>query len=101
MMRSRPTFSHPTGGQLRGARGLLNMSIAELCELTHLAPNTVKRAEATNGPAPITAANAALLVSCLQRYGVVFLPPDDEAGPGVRLSGLEPSGDRVATRRRS
>ena len=73
-----------TGAQLRAARGLLNMSASELAERTGLALNTVRRAEATNGEAPITAANANVLLATLEQAGVMFIPADD-LGPGVRL----------------
>lgn len=73
-----------TGAQIRAARGLLNLSVLELAERTGLALNTVRRAEATNDVAPITNANARLLVTTLEAAGVVFIPAD-ELGPGVRL----------------
>lgn len=73
-----------TGSQLRAARGLLNLSVSELAERTGLALNTIKRAESTNGPAPITMANVKLLISTLEAAGVLFIEAD-ELGPGVRL----------------
>lgn len=80
------SLNHPTGAQLRGARGLLNLSVLDLSERTGLAVNTIKRAEATNDFAPINRANANLLVTVLQNLGVVFLPADEIAGAGVRLA---------------
>lgn len=77
-----------TGAQLRAARGLLNMSVLELSERTGLALNTVRKAEATNGIAPITLANAKLLVSTLDELGVVFIPADS-LGAGVRLRSVD------------
>jgi hypothetical protein len=64
------------------------MSASELAERTGLALNTVRRAEATNGPVPITVANANLLTTALEQAGVVFIPAD-ELGPGVRLASLD------------
>lgn len=81
----RKPADHPTGAQLRAARGLLNMSVLELSERTGLAANTIKRAEALNTSAPINAANAKLMVSTLSAAGVVFLAPCDGMGAGVRL----------------
>lgn len=78
-----------TGSQLRAARGLLNLSVSELAELTGLALNTIKRAESTNGPAPVTAANMNLLVSTFEAAGILFIPADD-LGPGARLKVPEP-----------
>lgn len=77
--------NHPTGAQLRAARGLLNISVLELSERTGLAPNTIKRAEGTNGPSPTTKANAKLLVGTLTELGVMFVPSDDFGGAGARL----------------
>lgn len=62
------------------------MSVLDLAERTGLAPNTIKRAEGGNGPAPINAANAKLMVSTLQSAGVIFLPAIGDAGSGVRLA---------------
>lgn len=78
-----------TGSQLRAARGLLNLSVSELAERTGLAVNTIRRAEATNESAPITAANLTLLRSTFEKAGVIFIPPD-EKGPGVRLYSAVP-----------
>ena len=86
-----------TGAQLRAARGLLNVSVAELAERTGLAVNTIRRAESTNGPAPITVANSALLTKQFEDAGVVFIAAD-ERGPGVRL--VSPVPLPAQTRRR-
>lgn len=77
---------HPTGAQIRAARGLLNMSVTELAGRTGLAVNTIKRAEATNDAAPITAANASLIVAALGQAGVQLLDPSAEGGAGVRFA---------------
>ena len=77
---------HPTGAQLRAARGLLNLSVKEVAEKTGLVVNTIKRAEKETGLAPITRANARLLIRYFTDGGVVFVPPDETAGPGVRLA---------------
>lgn len=76
-----------TGAQLRGARGLLNMSASELAERTGLALNTIRRAEAADALVPVTTANRLLLVATLEEAGIVFLPADD-LGEGVRLRGV-------------
>lgn len=78
------TLESVTGAQIRGARGLLNMSISDLSERTGLAINTVRKAERTNGPPAVTMANLRLLVSTLEAAGVVFIPADT-LGAGVRL----------------
>ena len=71
--------------QLRAARALVNMSVAELSVRTGLAINTVRKAEDPQAVRRITAANARLLRSTLEGCGVVFIPADD-MGVGVRLA---------------
>lgn len=85
MPRTKPA-DHPTGAQLRAARGLVNMSVLDLAERTGLAPNTIKRAEGDNGPAPVNTANAKLMVATLQAAGAIFLPAEGDMGAGVRLA---------------
>lgn len=86
---------HPTGAQLRAARGLLNLSVKEVAEKTGLVVNTIKRAESETGPAPTTRANARLLIRYFTDGGVVFVPPDQTVGPGVRLAlGVEVTNSR-------
>jgi len=92
--------AHPTGAQIRAARGLLNLSVAQLAERTRLGINTIKRAEATNDVAPITAANAKLIVSTLEEAGVEFIPPHGNAGAGVRFATSEAERDTYQPRRR-
>lgn len=87
-----------TGTQLRAARGLINLSVKELAETTGLAVNTIRRAEACNGVAPINVANANLLRTTLENEGVLFIDPDDHGGAGARLSSRMP--DPVRRRRR-
>lgn len=74
-----------TGAQIRAARGLLNISVAQLAELTGLAINTIRRAEGTNDTPRITSANMQLLMNTLEERGVIFLE-SGEYGPGVRLA---------------
>jgi hypothetical protein len=82
------------------------MSVTQLAEMTKLSMNTIKRAEATNGPAPMTPANAALVVRTLGEMGVTLLAGGGGYGPGVRFANeLELAGDSGQqpefTRRRS
>lgn len=86
MVTRRRLEGHPTGAQLRAARALLNLSVAQLAEMSGLAINTIKRAEAVNGLAPTTSANAKLMVTLLSTAGVIFLPTEDGLGAGVRLA---------------
>ena len=77
--------NHPTGAQIRAARALLNLSAAELATRTGLALNTVRKAESTDELAPITAANAGLIVQVLVSAGIQFVPADKHGGDGVRF----------------
>lgn len=86
------------GSQLRAARGLVNLSVLELAERTGLAINTIRRAEGTNGVAPITAANMSALLDAFDAEGVAFIKADD-LGPGVRLK--SPEALQMRLRRRS
>lgn len=78
-----------TGAQLRAARGLINISVAELAERTGLAVNTIRRAEASNGLVRMTAENLVHLLNTLDQAGVVLIDAG-ELGPGVRLRSPEP-----------
>lgn len=79
-----------TGAQIRAARGLTNWSVKQLADRTSLAINTIRRAEADNGPVTITAANTALIRNTFEAAGVVFIDAD-ALGPGVRLRDREPA----------
>lgn len=85
----RRLVNHPTGPQLRAARAMVRLTIDALAERTGLAEGTIKRAERASGEAPITNANAQLLVTTLEAAGVVFLPAG-EFGPGVCLRAIRP-----------
>ena len=70
---------------------MARLSIEAVAEKAGIAEGTVKRAEKTEGSAPVTNANAKLIMAALEAAGVVFLPAG-EFGPGVcqRLSLPEP-----------
>ena len=74
-----------TGAQVRAARALLNISVTRLAELTGLAVNTIRRAEATNGISPLTEANIQLIRNTFESAGVSFLAGSAEGGVGVRF----------------
>ena len=79
-----------TGAQLRAARGLLNISVADLAERTGLAVGTIRRAEATNGPVRMTTDNLTRVMKALQTGGVILVEACDGLGPGVRQNSPEP-----------
>ena len=68
--------------QLRMARTALGWGVRDLADAAGVSPNTVSRFE--NG-ADARADTLMHLQEVLERAGVVFVPADDTAGPGVRL----------------
>lgn len=79
----------PTGRQIAAGRALVGMTQAELSEAAKISTPTLKRMEASAGPAPGMANNIDAVVRALERAGVVFQNEGDmiEGGPGVRLKG--------------
>jgi hypothetical protein len=71
-----------TGAQSRAARGLIRWSAEMLAARSKLGVATVRRAEAVDGPLPITTANADALQTALEAAGVEFTNGEQ---PGVRL----------------
>ncbi|MGB3271801.1 MAG: PAS domain-containing protein [Xanthobacteraceae bacterium] len=72
-----------TGAQIRGARGILAMSVRELADAANVSPSAIRRYEETNGinapEPPLTNIRAELVAR-----GIEFIFP--KAGePGVRL----------------
>jgi transcriptional regulator with XRE-family HTH domain len=70
--------------QIRMARASLRWSIADLAEKSGVAVSTVKRAEAVDGPLPVTRPNADAMQRALEAAGVEFIP-ENGGGAGVRL----------------
>jgi transcriptional regulator with XRE-family HTH domain len=68
--------------QLRLARTALRWGVRDLAEQAGVSPNTVSRFE--NG-AGVRADTLGHLQDVLEEAGVVFVPADETAGPGVRL----------------
>ena len=73
-----------TGAQIRAARALVRWSADDLAVRSRLGVATIRRAEAHDGVAPITAANASAIRLALETAGVEFIP-ENGGGPGVRL----------------
>jgi transcriptional regulator with XRE-family HTH domain len=78
-----------TGAQIRAARGLLNLSVAELASQTGLAINTIRKAESTNDVAAVTQASMILIRKTLEDAGVHFINADT-LGAGVRFKNPKP-----------
>ena len=71
-----------TRSQLRMARAALGWGVRELGRRAGVAGNTVSRYENGMGT---TVATLAQIQRVLEREGIVFIPADGTAGPGVRL----------------
>lgn len=68
--------------QMRMARAALGWGVRELAQAAGVSPNTVSRYENGAGARADTLVH---LQEVLERAGVVFVPADDAAGPGVRV----------------
>jgi transcriptional regulator with XRE-family HTH domain len=75
-----------TGRQIAAARTLLGMTQPDLARRAGISTPTVKRMEASIGPAVGMANNVAAVRAALENAGVIFVGgPTD--GAGVRLKG--------------
>ncbi len=72
------------GAQLRGARAMLGWSAGQLAAASKVSLATIQRAETSDGPVRMTAANAELIRRTLEAAGVEFIP-ENGGGAGVRL----------------
>lgn len=66
------------------ARAALGITVRDLAKITGLASMTVTRFE--NGGSKGSPETLQTIADALQDRGIVFIPGDDELGPGVRLS---------------
>jgi transcriptional regulator with XRE-family HTH domain len=73
-----------TAAQIRAARGLLNLSQAQLADMAELGIATIKRIEASS---EVRGAASTLwkIQAALEAAGIEFLPAEDGGGLGVRL----------------
>jgi transcriptional regulator with XRE-family HTH domain len=71
-------------GQIKAARGLLNLSQVELARRASVHVATIRRIEAA---AEIRGAADTFwkIQTALEQAGVEFIPGDESKGPGVRL----------------
>lgn len=74
--------AHVSGRQIAAARALLGMGQAELAKAASISVPTLRRMEASDGPASGLPNNVRAVVTVLQNAGVHFL---DEEGAGVYL----------------
>ena len=75
---------HPTGRQIAAGRALAGISQSELAEAARVSIPTLRRMEASEGPASGMANNVTAVMRALEAVGVIFVPENGE-GPGVRL----------------
>ena len=72
--------------QIRAARGLLQISQAELAKRSGTSAATVKRIEAlSSDDLRVTVDTLLRIQHALEAGGIVFIEPDEMLGPGVRL----------------
>ncbi|MCJ2136630.1 transcriptional regulator [Methylobacterium sp. J-026] len=81
---SQKDHSAVTGRQIAAARSLLAMGQAELAASASISVPTLKRMEASAGPAAGMANNVRAVTTALEAAGVAFIPANG-GGPGVRL----------------
>ncbi|WP_322994234.1 helix-turn-helix transcriptional regulator [Castellaniella sp.] len=74
----------PTGRQIAAARALSGLSQAEVAGRANISVPTLKRMEASDGPATGMANNVAAVQRALESAGVEFIP-ENGGGAGVRL----------------
>ncbi|WP_394109072.1 helix-turn-helix domain-containing protein [Xanthobacter autotrophicus] len=72
------------GRQIAAARALVGLSQAEVAARANISVPTLKRMEASEGPASGMANNVAAVMHALEASGVLFIEQDCN-GPGVRL----------------
>lgn len=70
--------------QIRAARALLRLTVADLSQASGVGVATIKRIEATDGLPSANARTLDALVKSLENLGVEFIGSYDD-GPGVRL----------------
>jgi len=73
-----------TGRQIAAARAIVGLSQAEVAARANISVPTLKRMEASEGPAAGLANNVAAVMRALEAAGVIFVAENGE-GPGVRL----------------
>lgn len=78
-----------TGRQIAAARALVGLSQAEVAAKANISVPTLKRMEASEGPASGLANNVAAVMRALEEAGVEFL---NHGQPGVRLKKAKPEG---------
>jgi transcriptional regulator with XRE-family HTH domain len=71
--------------QIRAARGLLDISQAELAIRSGVGLATIRRIENSARELRVTVQVLLRLQHALESAGIIFIDQDTQAGPGVRL----------------
>ncbi|BBF94906.1 transcriptional regulator [Blastochloris tepida] len=79
-----------TGRQIAAARSLVGMAQTDLAERSKVSIATLRRMEASVGPAAGMANNVAAVQRALEEAGVEFIA-ENGGGPGVRLKKDRPA----------
>ena len=74
-----------TGGQIRAGRALARLTIEELASLARVGVQTIRRAEAVDGPVSLLPNNSSAIRAALEASGVEFIP-ENGGGAGVRAT---------------
>lgn len=78
-----------TGRQIAAARVMAGMDQKSLASAANVSVATLRRMEASPGPASGLANNVAAVLRALEEAGVEFIP-ENGGGPGVRLKKMAP-----------
>ena len=73
-----------TGRQIAAGRALARMEQSELAARANISVATLRRMEASEGPAAGLLNNVGAIRGALEAAGIIFVPENGE-GPGVRL----------------
>lgn len=76
--------NHPTGRQIAAGRALAGLGQTDLATAANVSVPTLRRMEASGGPATGMANNVEAVRRALEAAGVIFIDENGD-GPGVRL----------------
>jgi transcriptional regulator with XRE-family HTH domain len=72
--------------QIKAGRALLGWDQQELARASNVGIATVRRIEGVDGPIKANTSTTWRLQEALEKAGIIFIDPDEKAGPGVRLA---------------
>ena len=71
--------------QIKAARSLLGWNQNDLAQASSVGVQTIKRIELSRDRIRGRAENIFLVQKALEEAGIIFIPADENGGPGVRL----------------